>query len=71
MKEYVVIYEVGATSWGAHVPDLPVCLAVGSTFEDVQQLITEGIQLYVDSLREDGLPIPEPKTRSGAVAVAA
>lgn len=71
MKEYAVIYEKGPTSWGAHVLDLPICVAVGDTLEEVQKLITEAIELYVETLKEEGKPVPEPVTEVGKVCVAA
>jgi len=71
VKEYAVIYEKGATSWGAHVPDLPLCVAVGDTLEEVQALIREAIEAYLNTLKEEGNPIPEPVTRVGSVSVAA
>ena len=71
MKQYLVIYEKGPTSWGAHVPDLPVCVAVGDTFEEVERLIKEAIAAYVETLKQDGQQIPEPVTQAGHVSVAA
>jgi len=71
MKEYAVIYEKGPTSWGAHVPDLPVCVAVGDTLEEVQRLIREAIDLYIETLKEEGKPVPEPVTQVGSIRVAA
>ena len=70
MREFVVIYEEGPTSWGAYVPDLPTCVAVGKTFEEVQGLISEAISLYIETLKEDGKLIPEPVTQVGRVSVA-
>jgi len=35
MKEYTVIYEQGETNWGAIVPDLPGCVSIGHTLEEV------------------------------------
>ena len=52
------------------MPDLPTCVAVGKTFEEVQGLISEGISLYIETLKEDGKPIPEPVTQVGCVSVA-
>lgn len=71
MKEYTVLYEKGPTSWGASVPDLPGCFAVGETFEETERLIQEAIELYIEQLRADGEPVPEPVTRIGHVSVAA
>lgn len=61
--KYAVVIEEGHNSYGAHVPDLPGCIAVGDTPEEVQQLIQEAIALHIQGLREDGLPVPEPSTR--------
>ena len=57
---YAVIVEEGESSFGAHVPDLPGCVAVGDSKEEVLELIQEAIEFHIDGLREDGQPIPEP-----------
>ena len=68
---YMVVIERGGTSWGAHVPDLPGCIAVGETKEEVVQLIREAIDLHIESLRQDGLPVPSPSSESEFVEVSA
>ena len=60
MSSYTVIFERGDTSWGAWVPDLPSCAAVGETREEVDRLIREAIPAHLESLREHGEPVPEP-----------
>ena len=59
---YAVIVEEGETSFGAYVPDLPGCVAVGETKEEVLNLIQEAIEFHIEGLREDGQPIPEPSS---------
>ena len=71
MKQYLVIYERGEHSWGAYAPDVPGCVAVGETREEVEQLFKEALALHLEALREDGQPIPEPTTQAGQVEVAA
>ncbi len=61
--KYAVVIEKGADSYAAYVPDLPGCIAVGDTFEEVERLIREAIALHIQGIREDGLPVPEPSTR--------
>ena len=68
---YVVIVEQGENSVGAYVPDLPGCVAVGDTKEEVLRLIGEAVELHLEGLREDGLPIPEPSSSSEYVEVGA
>ena len=58
--KYTVVIEKGPTSYGAQVPDLPGCVAVAETKEEVSELIGEAIELYIAALEEEGLPVPEP-----------
>ena len=69
--KYAVIYEKGPTSYGAYVPDLPGCVAVAETIEEVQKLIKEAIELHLKAMREDGEQIPEPTSVAGNVGVLA
>ena len=57
---YMVVIEKGGNSFGAYVPDLPGCAAVGETREEVLHLIREAVDLHVVSMREHGDPLPEP-----------
>jgi predicted RNase H-like HicB family nuclease len=61
---YAVVIEKGETSYGAYVPDLPGCVAVARTVEEVERLIREAIAFHIEGLREDGMPIPAPTTRA-------
>ena len=58
--KYAVIIEKGPTSYGAYVPDLPGCVAVGDSEDEVLRLIRDGIQFHLEGMREEGLPIPQP-----------
>ncbi len=60
--KYAVIIEKGPNSYGAQVPDLPGCIAVAETRDDVCRLIQEAIELYVEALEEEGLSAPEPQS---------
>ena len=66
---YMVVVERGETSWGAHVPDLPGCIAVGETRAEALRLIREAIQFHIEGLAQDGLPIPEPSSEGEFVEV--
>lgn len=67
---YSVIYEHGSTSWGAYVPDLPGCVAVGDTRAEVEVLIAEAVRAYVDDMIQAGEPIPAPTSSTGLIEVA-
>ena len=68
---YAVVVEEGETSYGAHVPDLPGCVAVAETKEEVMALIQEAIEFHLEGLREDGQPIPAPSSSIEYVEVRA
>jgi predicted RNase H-like HicB family nuclease len=67
--EYIVIIEPAETSIGAYVPDLPGCVAVGESREEVLELIREAIELHIESLRENGETVPEPHSFVEKIAV--
>lgn len=68
---YLVVIEKGPTSYGAHVPDLPGCVAVGETEEEARTLIREAVELHLDSLREHGEPVPPPSSRAEVIEIGA
>ena len=67
--EYLVVIERGPTSFGAYVPDLPGCVAVGESRQEVESLIREVIELHIEGLREEGQPVPEPSSTSQFVSI--
>ena len=67
----MVIYEQGETNWGAIVPDLPGCVSIGDTFEEVQANVKEAIALYLEVLAERGEEPAESSMRVGLVEIAA
>lgn len=71
ISEYAVVIEKGETSYGAWVPDLPGCVAVADTPEEVERLIREALEFHIEGLRENGDPVPAPATRVAMVAVPA
>ena len=69
--DYLVVVEKGDTSYGAYAPDLPGCVAIGESREEVLQLIREAIEFHLDGLKEDGLPVPPPASSVETVHVPA
>ncbi|MEO6454249.1 MAG: type II toxin-antitoxin system HicB family antitoxin [Ginsengibacter sp.] len=64
MKKYLVVYEKTTTGFSAYVPDLPGCIATGSTKKSIEKNIYETILFHLDGLREEGLPIPKSRSAS-------
>ena len=59
---YAVIIEKGQNSYGAYVPDLPGCVAVGDSLEEVKVSIQEAIEFHLEGMVEDGESIPLPSS---------
>lgn len=71
MRRYLVAYEHEGNSWSAYVPDLPGCVAAADSRQEVSSLIREAIEFHIEGMREEGLPVPEPKADAERVDVAA
>jgi len=67
--EYVVIVEQGDTSFGAYVPDLPGCVAVGESRDEAMELIREAIEMHIENLRDNDEPVPRPHSFVEKIAV--
>ena len=57
---YAVIIEPAGVGYSAYVPDLPGCVAAGSSVTEVATLIREAVEFHVEGLREDGAIVPPP-----------
>ncbi len=68
---YAIVIERGDTSYGACVPDLPGCVAVGETREEAVKLIHEAIEAHLELLREEGEPVPEARSTADYAEVSA
>ena len=59
---YAIVVEKAANNYSAYVPDMPGCVATGSTVEEAEREIREAIELHIEGLVEDGLPVPRPES---------
>lgn len=59
MHRFLIIIEPAGENYSAYSPDLPGCVATGATHDETERNMYEAIQMHIDGLREDGLPIPE------------
>jgi predicted RNase H-like HicB family nuclease len=65
----ILLYPGEDGYWVAECPSLPGCISQGKTKEEAIANIREAIQLYVEALEEDGLPVPEERFEALTVAV--
>lgn len=68
---YAIVIEDAGRNYSAYVPDLPGCVATGATVPDTEQAIREAVEMHLEGLRADNLPIPAASSRVHYVEVAA
>jgi predicted RNase H-like HicB family nuclease len=61
---YLILFEKGETSYGAYIPDLPGCVAVGATLDETRHLIRVAVELHLEAMHADGDPVTAASPRS-------
>jgi predicted RNase H-like HicB family nuclease len=69
MHRFFIVIEKAKGNYSAYSPDLPGCVATGSTSEEAERNMHEAIKLHVQGLQEDNLPIPESNSFAEYVAI--
>lgn len=59
MHKFLIVIEKANDNFSAYSPDLPGCVATGTTRDETEQNMLDAIRLHVDGLREDGQLVPE------------
>ena len=68
---YAIVIERAEQNYSACIPDLPGCVATGSTVAEVEAQIREAIVFHVEGLREDGITVPDGASQVEYAGVAA
>lgn len=71
MHRFLIVIENAGENFSAYSPDLPGCVATGATHEETERNMYQAIQMHIEGLREDGLPIPESNTVAEYLVVGA
>ncbi len=69
MYRFLVVIEKANKNFSAYSPDLPGCVATGATREEAEKNMYEAIEMHVEGLIEDNIPIPESKSFAEYVAI--
>ena len=69
MYRFLIVIEKANGNYSAYSPDLPGCVATGTTREDAECNMHEAIEMHIRGLQDDGLPIPESYAFAEYVAV--
>lgn len=69
LHRFLIVIEKAKNNYSVYSPDLPGCIATGRTPEETKRRMVKAVEMHIRGLREDGLPIPQPSSSSGYVAV--
>jgi predicted RNase H-like HicB family nuclease len=69
VKQYLIIVEKAGRNYSAYSPDLPGCVATGSTPDETRARMQEAVRLHLRGLGERHLPTPEPSAIAFTVEV--
>ena len=70
MSRYLIVIDNAGSNYSAYSPDLPGCATTGPTVEETRRNMKGAIELHLEGLREEGLPIPPPSTLADYVEIA-
>jgi len=69
MYRFLIVIEKANNNYSAYSPDLPSCVATGATQEEAEQNMYEAIEIHIQGLKEDNLPIPESTSFAEYIAI--
>ena len=69
MRQFLIIIEKADSNYSAYSPDLTGCVATGTTLEEVEKNIREAIEIHIQGLIKDGLPVPESESVAEYITV--
>ena len=64
MSRYLIIIETTSTGYSAYSPDLPGCIATGTSREAVEREMHDAIEFHIEGMRLAGEPIPAPRSHA-------
>jgi predicted RNase H-like HicB family nuclease len=71
MYRFLIVIEKANGNYSAYCPDLPGCVATGKNREDTERNMHEAVEMHIQGMLEDNLPIPESVAFAEYIAVAA
>ena len=69
MHRFLIVIEKADGNYSAYSPDLPGCIATGATYEEAEVNMHQAIEMHVQGLIEDKVPIPKSRSSAEYVAV--
>jgi predicted RNase H-like HicB family nuclease len=70
MYRFLIVIEKANGNYSAYCPDLPGCVATGKTREETERNMHEAVQMHIQGMIQDKMPIPENVALAEYIAVA-
>lgn len=71
MYRFLIVIEKANGNYSAYSPDLPGCVATGKTREETERNMQAAVEMHLQGMLEDNLPIPASEAIAEYIAVAA
>ena len=59
---YAIVIEKADSNYSAYLPDVPGCIATGTTVDEVKRNLAQALEFHLDGIRADGDSIPQPSS---------
>ena len=69
MHRFLIVIEKTNGNYSAYSPDLPGCVATGTTVEEAECNMHQAVEIHIKGLLEDNLPVPEAQAIAEYVMV--
>ena len=69
MVRFLIVIEKANHNYSAYCPDLPGCIATGRTQEEAAQNMHGAVEMHIQGLRADNLPIPKSVALAEYIAI--
>ena len=71
MYRYLIVIEKAKGNYSVYSPDLPGCVATGKTREQAERNMHEAVEMHIQGLIDDKLPIPKGVASAEYIAIPA
>ena len=69
MHRFLIVIEKANNNYSAYCPDLPGCIATGRTREETERNMHAAVEMHIQGLREDHIPIPKSVALAEYIAI--
>jgi len=69
MHRFLIVIEKANNNYSAYCPDLPGCIATGRTREETERNMHAAVEMHIQGLREDHIPIPKNVALAEYIAI--